>query len=77
MSDDYAQWLKDNSVPDLQAMVRLAGERYFALSFTDFDPIRTLHAVWWRLLTTCIGTFPFLHKSMSARRTRRRTWRAA
>jgi hypothetical protein len=40
MDDDYARWFKDNPAPDLQAMVRLAGERYACSIGLPYDPTK-------------------------------------
>ena len=41
--DDYARWLAANPAPDLQALVRLAGERYAASLGVPYDPTNPGH----------------------------------
>jgi hypothetical protein len=43
LSDDYARWLKDNPSPDLQELVRRAGERYAASLGVPYDPTNPEH----------------------------------
>jgi hypothetical protein len=67
---DYARWLKDNPAPDLQELVRRAGERYARSLGEPFDPTNPEHGGYQHITP---AEWEHFDKAMAEWQARRRT----